>query len=515
MIQGSLETLRPQLSGVAHLLGVGRLLEIKACSFRMFLLISNVIPLCFAFAWIYDVVELECLAPTPWTEEILGGHVCLFHSFGGLFMLFMFLISGKAFACYDEDGDKLMNHLHDMHLKLKEQIHSSLADTEAQVGTLTDMLSKDLNDNARALVLDMQTILLRATKSDDKNVSSGLHKELLTSMARQLDIIREPAMSILSSSLKKQQQHSMLDLLTDNKEATGCGILRWAKGYCYTPLQAESPEKIVLSPLTKVLDQHKTLRKKHSAPPSVQADVEANVSVQVGAVEAPASDQAGVAALDCSLRTSWERLWSVVCESRLGKEILLGLLLSMIFFFFEFNMLLVVGALIQKNSAECSGWNRWRCISSFVHEIFSTIGMFIYMVSLAVVLFNVESVDRVYQARVEVKELDEIQEEVNKFSIKEGTSSMSNLCRLIQSVQSMLKDQRYITDFARELANLPTVPVEKYVELRDDLASRCNETWAATSIRRLTGNARSLSNTSELLELQPLTGRASRGCHIM
>ena len=128
------------------------------------------------------------------------------------------------------------------------------------------------------------------------------------------------------------------------------------------------------------------------------------------------------------------------------------------------------------------------------------------MVSLAVVFFNVESLDTVYQARVEVKELDEIQEEVNKFNIKEGASSMS----LIQSVQSILKDQRYITYFARELAILPKAPIENYVKLRDDLASRCDETWAATSIRRLTVNARSLSNASELLELEPLTGRASR-----
>lgn len=117
------------------------------------------------------------------------------------------------------------------------------------------------------------------------------------------------------------------------------------------------------------------------------------------------------------------------------------------------------------------------CASGLIHAIVNVTAMLIYMVSLAIALWNVKRLDKVNQRRSEIKEVEKIQMEVDEFegtaSPEDGGSISNNCC--IETVQNRLSDlcgllDAFVDDKClHDRTQSPQVQIEKHKRLIRDL----------------------------------------------
>lgn len=478
------DRLCPTLYRWLQLTGLDHLLEFSS-TIRTILLLSSAISLTFSICWLLDVIQFTCVSMTPWTQEGMGKHTCLVHLVGGVIMFFMFQTSSLALAYYDEDGEELRLKKERSLGELEKQMTEVLERAQGQASKLCTILTEDLGERVHEHVKRMR-LILEKIEHDQSPLARRTYCDLVTAMAHHLHRLREPAMEhfqklivmtrgsgFLTKALRDERQQSMVELLTltkpdtrpvprgatmaaddfgafamlqavrsgrlpfavfgwggDDSEVGRMGArlrmpteadLREELRPCGEAERRDSPESSVLRPLRLVLRWLEKITAKSS-----------------GAGPSRLRSRHTVVAYSGPL----EQLNQVVKHLRKSpfyRSILVGIICSIAFFFFDFHVLLAVAHLLQTDS--CSGQNFLACLNAVVRQLLSMLAMVCYTGSLTVVLWNVERLDNVLKVQEDIEALEDFKrhvDELNAHDLQEDDCGVS----MIQGIDMQLAEQK-------------------------------------------------------------------------
>jgi len=501
---------------------------------RIGLLFSCVISLGYSVAWLLDIIQLTCFENTPWKEEGIGRFTCLFYLVGGVELAFMFQNSAMALAYYDESGEELRQRKERFLSEMQKQTGDVLSRATSQAHKLCGMLSADLGEKVNEHVFRMRTILGKIAKDSDPEAKQ-IYNDLVIQMAHHLHGLRQPALShfekliklsgqtyTLKETLRKEKHQSMVQLLTgktgniprtvtyySDSEDIGVlsGLSRFEEvvtaqsslhealccGCCHPhsapppsirrttsvdaaftvptdahleeqlrPITAEeqkaSPEKVVLQPLRLVLSWFEKIEPRKEGAGSSRMMM--GVSTAESALEEVESTAQRISAVVAHLR-----------KSSFYRCLLFGVVCSFGFLLFYVHMLGVCWRVIVRG--DCHGQTIVPCFMALVRKVFGILAMSCYMVSLGIVLWNVERLDAVLQVQEEIHEIEDFKRQIDQLNAHDLAEEDSGIS-LIQSVEKALMEQKALVAAFFNSAWGDSVGLERYRLLAEDLERALN-----------------------------------------
>eukprot|EP00928_Gymnodinium_smaydae_P026257 TRINITY_DN20677_c0_g1_i1.p1 TRINITY_DN20677_c0_g1~~TRINITY_DN20677_c0_g1_i1.p1 ORF type:complete len:585 (+),score=119.52 TRINITY_DN20677_c0_g1_i1:44-1798(+) len=223
-------------------------------------------------------------------------------------------------------------------------------------------------------------------------------------------------------------------------------------------LRRAQPEKVVLRPLRLVLTWFE------------------KVGSNPGGAAGPSADVQGFGARDqLRARTSQasynplDQLMAVLRHIRRSpfyRQILIGICFSAFFLAFDVHMLLVVIGVMREG--RCAGGLVIQCGSAVFRQVLNVAAMVCYMVSLTVVLWNVERLDNVLKVQEEIQQLEDFKRQIdllNAHDFQDEDTSIS----MIQTVETQLAEQKRIISYFFNDAWGQEIAVHRYQQLVEDL----------------------------------------------
>lgn len=343
---------------------------------------------------------------------------------------------------------------------MQKQVGDVLSRATSQAKKLCGMLSAQLDEKVNEHVRRMQRILGECERNSSPE-APAVYKDLAEQMALHLHHLRKPALEhfqklialsgraeFLEDTLREQQHESMVALLTGGRSdvprtetfqedpeigllARGVHAAKEVHSFCscchrrkkYQPkaprstsvdrtlflpsagdLQEElrplspddfktSPEKVVLKPVRLVLRWFEKIQ-----PVEDSRSGRSTMRSVLPSGPATAVDQL-------------QMVWTHLTESPFYRSLLAGVLGSGLIFAYHFHMACVVVALMR--DGKCPGLTGVACSGEFARTVIVMCGMACYVVSLVIVLWNIDRLDAVLQVSEELEELQDFKHQID------------------------------------------------------------------------------------------------------
>eukprot|EP00929_Paragymnodinium_shiwhaense_P035222 TRINITY_DN19044_c0_g1_i2.p1 TRINITY_DN19044_c0_g1~~TRINITY_DN19044_c0_g1_i2.p1 ORF type:complete len:530 (-),score=106.19 TRINITY_DN19044_c0_g1_i2:77-1666(-) len=432
---------------------------------RVMLFLSCLISLSFSLIWLMDVAQLNCLETTPWRDRGWGDYTCLYKLVGGVGLLFMFQHSATALAYFDDTGDDLRAKKEKLLTEVQKQCEDVLKRTTGQAKQLIQRLSSSLSQRVHEHVSRQRQLLEVLHKRGD----TALREELLKEMAYLLHYLRRPPMHKLAklidvfgssgdelrAALNEERHSSMVDLLGGSAsnartmtlepdaespilslparvalspQSSLGGVLRLPGTDAFLggelrPLslqeKAEAPEKSVLRPLHLVLKYLEKLEENHKKAASPHK------------LEGVAIPQVN------HWRQQLSKVLRHLGESTFYRSIFFGWIFSLLLLVFYIERLLAMIHVLHAN--ECHGVEWCTCVFAFVRQSLGLLAMLCYVVSLFVVIYNIDRLDAVLQVQEELRHVEGFRRHIEVLNATELSEERS--IALLEEVDTALRAQ--------------------------------------------------------------------------
>jgi len=530
----AVENYFPNVYRLLKLMHMDHVLKMKS-KIRVILLMSCVISLVFAGVWASDIVNLNFLRRTPWTDKGIARFTFFYQGIGMLLFLWMFKNSTVALCNYDDDNEKLHEKKKRILNETKEQALSVLKRAQDKANSLCELMADLLASDIQGLVTKMKKILSEVkTNYGDEDLYEGL----VVAMATHLHDLRSPAMrqfsklidickgenQFLVDELTKEEHQSMIIVLTDQHGLAGragtvlgttefdlivanlgsdfahrveapsrwCGKRRKKKNALKVGLTQKEEAEIL-----------KKYRPKDRTPP-VQQIVLRPVYIMLawlGKAKAIAPD----AATDNTAEDPPP-------EEKLSMKqwFIAGAIFC--FFYLLFYAFTAKEVLILLNEGACE-YNELACMTAFARKCLGLAAMAFYIFAMMEVIKNIEKIDSVIWAQEEIHDMEDFKHEIDQlnthtFNQQEGGPDSAPRLTMLSEIAERLEKSRDIFEDHYNSAYGHQVNIDKYKDLLEKLKGRHQD---VNDNEHGVHSLRSNSGT-ELAEQEPLVceGRQAR-----
>mmetsp|Transcript_76279 Transcript_76279/g.135109 ORF Transcript_76279/g.135109 Transcript_76279/m.135109 type:complete len:567 (-) Transcript_76279:41-1741(-) len=522
----TVEELCPDFYRLLKLLGIEHIVQLRG-TVRIVLFLSCIISLGFAGIWIADLIQFTCFNSSPWTEEGLAQFTCLYQGIGSVVFLVMFKDSFAALCYYDDAGQELKQQKKQMMSELQQQVCDVLARATKRATELYGLLSVELGREIESYIGLMKQILRILHKTDPESalnrrllIAMARHLHDLRRPAlfhfHKLIKLTGNDNAFLKDALRKEHGQSMVQLLagwragdprtpalprTETLQEDGDlfralvplpleGLTGSCLKFCccshrsreprrlervstskamslgfperqalqselrdLTPEEKErSPQLVVLQPVNLVLKWFSLL---NSRLPNDSTDKETGASVLHGQVNA-------------------EHLESLVQQSRVEwvlhhlqnspkfRSFLWGTFFCAAYFLFYAHMCHKLVHMLL--TGECGGLMFFQCSNALIKKLFGLCCMACYIWSMLLVIWNIDHLDAVLQLHMDMQELQDFKEEIEKLNAHTFGRGQNRLS-MIQDIAQCLYSKKHIVDEFVKTTYGDRVPLSKFEDL--------------------------------------------------
>jgi len=496
--------------------------------FQVVLTLSCIISIVFMFVWASDIFNMTCFRRTPWTEKGLARFTCLYQFIGCIIFLFMFRHSLVALCYYDDEHEELRLKKQRCLVELRQQCSEVLVRATKRATDLCDALTGRLGSEIKVHVKNMRTILERFGQSYPH--APDLYEQLVIAMATHLHDLREPAFRefrrlidlsgdpLLINNLDEGNCESMINLLAESRPdgtplrppltgragtlsgddhgfvITGTDLTSRIHDLCSCffssstnrqkkmGLSAQeehelrekfkitsndrrnSPDKVVLKPVNVVLSW---LGKVHPEPPSKTAAASIAQSLTSATSVVQSSFQGmsgGQGNLNSSPTTS---SWlEKVHDSRMCRSFATGTMFCMFYLVFYAVTLREVVSLLREGKCE---YNEIACTAAMGRKTMGLCAMACYVMTMCVVIRNIDRVDKVLQATEELRDMQDFKHEIDHLNTHAFAVGEDGKEGMLTEIANCLDKKKAIIDEFLQRNIGVAITLHQYEELRRDM----------------------------------------------
>jgi hypothetical protein len=527
MLERVVATCFPDFYRALKFLHVEHVLSLRS-RFQVVLSLSCVISLVFMLVWASDIWNMTCFRRSPWTEEGLARFTCLYQFIGCIVFLFMFRHAVVALCYYDDEHEELRQKKQRILVELRQQCNEVLARATKRASALCDALAERLGSEIKVHVKNMRTILQAFGKSYPNE--STLYEELVVAMATHLHDLRQPALQqfsrlieisgdhLLIENLSQEHRQSMIELLAesgpdgmplkssltgragtvvDDDSGFGIGHIP-ATTWLSAMLEARMPSffgpatrnsapthqlKMGLSTTEEKVfwEKHRLTSsdRKHSPELVVLRPVRLVLAwlsqVQSVPVEPPVSSTiVGSTIVAKPVRE--------LRDSKMCRHFVIGILFCTFYLIFYAITAREVAVLLSEGGCQ---YNEISCSAAFGRKLFGLCAMACYVMSMSMVVYNIDRVDKVLQATQELRDMEDFKHEIDQlnthaFATKDGGKDGAPRLTMLTEIADLLDAKKIVVEQFMQ-ANLGgQISQRKYQEL---LLELCDDGSSSPPIR--------------------------------